>query len=146
MVTNLLPRKEVAETGWSSEAGGSGISPACLGLEQAVLGGTSEHHPLLCSLRLQGTAELLSAATRESCAASLEGKEAPENCALLEELRFMTWPRSVMRPRELNGCVEIGHFASWVAGFSGSTEWLLENKHWEHLSYKRYLTVFMGGS
>lgn len=35
----------------------------------------------------------------------LEGKEAPENCALLEELRLMTWPRSVIGSGELNGCL-----------------------------------------
>lgn len=101
---------------------------------------------LLCSVRLQGTAELLSAATtRESCAACLEGKEAPESCALLEEVRLMTWPRSVMMSGEPNGYMRIGHFAPWVAGFSGSTGWLLENKHWEYLNHKRYLTLFMGG-
>lgn len=75
MVTNLLPRKEVAETGWSSEARRSGVSPACLGWEQTVEvweghpGRVAEHHALLCSVRLRVTAELLSAGTRESCAA-----------------------------------------------------------------------------
>lgn len=124
------------------------MSPAGLRSEQAVEvwgghpGHVAEHHPLLYSVRLQGTAELLPTATRES----LEGKEAPENCALLVELRLTTWPRSAMRSGELNWYMEIGHFASWVTGFSGSTGWVLENEHWEHLNHKRYLTFSWGGS
>lgn len=58
MVTNVLPRKEVADTVWSSEAQMGEIHPACPGLEPQSLrfgkgdtGYVIEYHPQLLSVR-----------------------------------------------------------------------------------------------
>lgn len=106
----------------------------------------TELHALLCSASLQGTAQLLSAAARESCAASFGRKGGtwklcPAGGDEVEDLAQVC--HEVWRDKCVYGN---GAFWSLVTGFNESTGWLLENKHWEHLNHKRYLTFFTGGS
>lgn len=99
---------------------------------------------LLCQAPSDSRASLCCYKGKLCCLVWKEMRHLETVCAPLEELRLTTWPRSVMRSGKLNGCMEIGDFASWVTGFRGSTGGLLENKHWEHLNHKRYLAFFMG--
>jgi len=62
VVTNLLPRKELADMGWSSEAqrGGNqpslpGVGPQSLRLGKGDTGHVTEYHPQLLSVRLHNS-------------------------------------------------------------------------------------------